>query len=152
VLDLPPRHGTRALSSAVADRVTYALAGVVRAGTGTAAALGRPAAGKIGTAEGFKDAWFCGYVPRLATCMWVGDPQAEIPLLNLDGFAQVVGGSVPARIWHDFMAPALRDTPSRPLPTPAPGLTGLRPKAQAPHALPTSATQPPPASPRSGRR
>jgi penicillin-binding protein 1A len=127
------RHrGTRALSPSIADRVTYALSGVVRAGTGTAAGLDRPAAGKTGTAEGFKDAWFCGFVPQLATCVWVGYPKAELPLLDLDGFAQVVGGSIPARIWHDFMAPALRDIPSRPLPTP--GLTRLRPRAQTPGA------------------
>jgi penicillin-binding protein 1A len=114
------RHrGRRALSRSVADRVTYALTGVVRAGTGTAAGLGRPAAGKTGTAESFKDAWFCGYVPQLATCVWVGYPQAELPLLNLGGFRQVVGGSIPARIWHDFMAPALRGTPVRPLPAPS---------------------------------
>ena len=137
----PPRRGTRALSTDVADRVTYALAGVVRAGTGTAAALGRPAAGKTGTAEGFKDAWFCGYVPQLATCVWVGYPQAELPLLNLDGFPQVVGGSIPARIWHDFMAPALRNTPIRPLP--APSLTQLGPAAQTVTAPPATATQPP---------
>jgi penicillin-binding protein 1A len=109
----------RALPSSVADRVTYALAGVVRAGTGTAAALDRPVAGKTGTAEGFKDAWFCGFVPQLATCVWVGYPQAELPLLNLDGFGQVVGGSIPARIWHDFMAPAVSGMPVRPLPTPS---------------------------------
>ena len=92
---------------------------MVRAGTGTAAALGRPAAGKTGTAEGFKDAWFCGFVPQLATCVWVGYPQAELPLVNLDGFGQVVGGSIPARIWHDFMAPAVTGLPVRPLPRPA---------------------------------
>jgi penicillin-binding protein 1A len=111
------RHrGSRALSPSVAERVTYALAGVVRAGTGTAAALDRPAAGKTGTAESFKDAWFCGFVPQLATCVWVGYSHAELPLLNLDGFPQVVGGSIPARIWHDFMAPALSGTPVRALP------------------------------------
>jgi penicillin-binding protein 1A len=103
--------GTRALSPSVADRVTSALTGVVRGGTGTAADIGRPAAGKTGTAESFKDAWFCGFVPQLATCVWVGYPEAEIPLLNLDGFGEVVGGSIPARIWHDFMAPALAGTP-----------------------------------------
>jgi penicillin-binding protein 1A len=134
------RRGSRALSPDVADRVSYALAGVVRAGTGAAAALGRPAAGKTGTAEGFKDAWFCGFVPQLATCVWVGYPQAEIPLLNLDGFAQVVGGSIPARIWHDFMQPALHDMPIRSLPTP--GLTQLQPKAPAVNAAPTATSQP----------
>ena len=118
------RHrGTRALSPSVADRVAYALTGVVRAGTGTAARLDRPAAGKTGTAESFKDAWFCGFVPQLAACVWVGFPQAELPLLNVDGFGQVVGGSIPARIWHDFMAPALSGTPVRALPTP--GVSGL---------------------------
>jgi penicillin-binding protein 1A len=108
--------GTRALAPPVAERVTQALTGVVRAGTGTAADPGRPAAGKTGTAEDFKDAWFCGYVPQLAACVWIGYPQAEIPMRNLDGFAQVVGGSIPARIWHDFMVAALRGQPVRPLP------------------------------------
>jgi penicillin-binding protein 1A len=117
----------RALSPTVADRVTYALAGVVRAGTGTAAGLDRPAAGKTGTAESFKDAWFCGFVPQLATCVWVGYPQAELPLLNLDGFGQVVGGSIPARIWHDFMAPAVSGMPVRPLPTPSTGQLHAKP-------------------------
>jgi penicillin-binding protein 1A len=132
------RHrGTRALSPRVADRVTYALAGVVRAGTGTAARLNRPAAGKTGTAESFKDAWFCGFVPQLATCVWVGYAQAELPLLNLDGFGQVVGGSIPARIWHDFMAPALTGTPVRPLPTPSLG----RLRAKSVHAPRPPATR-----------
>ena len=98
--------------------MTYALSGVIRAGTGTAANIGRPAAGKTGTAEGFKDAWFCGFVPQLATCVWVGYPQAELPLGTIDGFAQVVGGSVPARIWHDFMTGAVDGTKVEPLPAP----------------------------------
>jgi penicillin-binding protein 1A len=111
------RHsGRRVLTRRVAERVTKALAGVIRAGTGRAADPGRPAAGKTGTAEDFKDAWFCGYVPQLAACVWLGYPRAEIPMRNLDGFAQVVGGSVPARIWHDFMVAALRGQPVRPLP------------------------------------
>jgi penicillin-binding protein 1A len=114
-------HGTRVLSPGVVQDATLALGGVVRAGTGTAAYFGRPAAGKTGTAENFKDAWFCGFVPQLATCVWVGYPGAEIPLLNLDGFPQVFGGSIPARIWHDFMLNALAGTPVRPLPTPSAG-------------------------------
>src|SRR4029077_6767520 len=61
--------GTRVLSPSVAANLLYALQGVVQHGTGTAAALGsRPVAGKTGTAENFQDAWFCGYVPQLATC------------------------------------------------------------------------------------
>jgi len=108
--------GRRALARPVAERITQALTGVVRAGTGRAADPGRPAAGKTGTAEDFKDAWFCGYVPQLAACVWIGYPRAEIPMRNIDGFAQVVGGSIPARIWHDFMVAALRGRRVRPLP------------------------------------
>ena len=130
LLDASADPGNRALSPGVVDRVTYALSGVIRAGTGTAADIGRPAAGKTGTAESFKDAWFCGFVPQLATCVWVGYPQAEIPLGTIDGFAQVVGGSIPARIWHDFMAAALAGTPVQPLPTaPRSSLTRAAPRA-----------------------
>jgi penicillin-binding protein 1A len=112
------RTGRRALSRRVADAVTYALAGVVRAGTGAAAYFGRPAAGKTGTAEEFKDAWFCGFVPQLATCAWIGHADAETPMAYVDGFAEVVGGSVPARIWRGFMEPAVAPWPVRSLPTP----------------------------------
>jgi penicillin-binding protein 1A len=112
------RSGRRALSRRVADRVTYALAGALRNGTGAAAYFGRPAAGKTGTAESFRDAWFCGYVPQLAACVWIGHARAEIPMTQVAGFAPVVGGSVPARIWHDFMAPAAEPWPVRSLPVP----------------------------------
>jgi penicillin-binding protein 1A len=110
-----PTGADRVLTPRVARTVTYALTGVIRGGTGTAADPGRPAAGKTGTAENFKDAWFCGFVPQLAACVWIGHPQAEIPMAALDGFAQVVGGSVPARIWHDFMVPAMAGRPVVPL-------------------------------------
>jgi penicillin-binding protein 1A len=102
----------RALPPRVASQVTSALEGVVRFGTGRAANPGRPAAGKTGTAEGFKDAWFCGYVPQLAACAWIGNPYAEVPMHDVDGFAQVVGGSVPARIWHDFVVSAMAGRPA----------------------------------------
>ena len=100
--------GQRVLGRNVAAEVTYALQGVVQHGTGTAAALGsRPVAGKTGTAENYVDAWFCGYVPQLVTCVWVGYPSGEIPLYNIEGVYQVFGGSLPAEIWHDFMGPAV---------------------------------------------
>ena len=141
MVSLPSRHviarlrprGKQALTQSVADRVTYALTGVIRSGTGVAANPGRPAAGKTGTAEGFKDAWFCGYVPQLAACAWIGYPHAETPMRGLDGFGQVVGGSVPARIWHDFMVPALSSEPVEALPTVP--------------ASPSSATASPPLAP-----
>ena len=99
--------GARAIPQSTADQVTYALQHVIENGTGTAAALDRPAAGKTGTAEKFQDAWFCGYVPQLTTCVWVGYPGREIPLENIEGFSQVFGGSIPAAIWHEFMSAAL---------------------------------------------
>jgi penicillin-binding protein 1A len=103
--------GVRAIPQNTADLVTYALEGVVSHGTGTAAYFGRPAAGKTGTAENFQDAWFCGYVPQLAACVWVGYPKAEIPLLNVEGWSAVFGGSLPAMIWNRFMSAAVRKLP-----------------------------------------
>jgi penicillin-binding protein 1A len=94
-----------------ADLVTYALEGVVSHGTGTAAYFGRPAAGKTGTAENFQDAWFCGYVPQLAACVWVGYPKAEISLFNVEGWSAVFGGSLPAMIWNRFMSAAVEKLP-----------------------------------------
>jgi penicillin-binding protein 1A len=63
-------------------------------------------AGKTGTAENSVDAWFCGYVVQLATCVWVGYPKAEIPMDDVEGVAGVTGGSLPASIWHAFMTQA----------------------------------------------
>ena len=91
--------------------MTYALEGVVSHGTGTAAYFGRPAAGKTGTAEDFKDAWFCGYVPQLAACVWIGYPKAEISLYGVEGLAAVFGGSLPAQIWNRFMSEAVKKLP-----------------------------------------
>jgi penicillin-binding protein 1A len=103
--------GQRVLGPNVDAELTYALEGVIQHGTGTAAAISRPAAGKTGTAENFQDAWFCGYVPQLATCVWIGYPRGEIPLQNVEGVYQVFGGSLPAEIWHDFMGPAVSNLP-----------------------------------------
>ncbi|HEU5215640.1 MAG TPA: transglycosylase domain-containing protein [Gaiellaceae bacterium] len=112
--------GQRVLGPNVAAELTYALQGVVQHGTGTAAALGsRPVAGKTGTAENFQDAWFCGYVPQLATCVWVGYPAGEIPLYNVEGVYQVAGGTLPAEIWHDYMAPAVANLPVLNFPQPS---------------------------------
>ena len=111
--------GRRVLNPNVAAQLTYALQRVVQYGTGTAAALGsRPVAGKTGTAENFQDAWFCGYVPQLATCVWVGYPKGEISLYNVEGVGQVAGGTLPAEIWHDFMGSAVGSLPVKTFPTP----------------------------------
>jgi penicillin-binding protein 1A len=113
-------QGNRVLSPYYAQELTYALEGVVSGGTGTAASLyPRPVAGKTGTAEGYIDAWFCGYTPQLATCVWVGYPSGEIPLINVEGVYNVYGGTLPAQIWRDFMEPALEPLPILTFPTPS---------------------------------
>jgi penicillin-binding protein 1A len=106
------------VSQQIADEVTYALEAVTQQGTGTGAAIGRPIAGKTGTAEAFVDAWFCGYVPQLATCVWVGYPHREVPMNYVEGFAPVYGGTIPASIWHTFMSQALANAPVQDFVTP----------------------------------
>jgi penicillin-binding protein 1A len=106
-------NGKRAIPTNVADLVTYALQGVVQHGTGTAAYFGRPIAGKTGTAEDYKDAWFCGYVRQLAACVWIGYAKGEIPLLGVEGWSAVFGGSLPAEIWNRFMSQAVANLPAQ---------------------------------------
>ena len=85
------------------------LQGVVREGTGRAAALpDRPAAGKTGTTENYGDAWFVGYTPQLVTAVWVGYPKRLRPMLTEYHGAPVAGGTFPAEIWRRFMVAADR--------------------------------------------
>jgi penicillin-binding protein 1A len=112
--------GKEVLARNDADLVTYALQGVIRRGTGTAASVpGYYLAGKTGTAKENVDAWFCGYSVQIATCVWVGYPQGEIPLENVEGVSRVYGGTIPAAIWQDFMTVALQRTDPTPFPTPS---------------------------------
>jgi penicillin-binding protein 1A len=103
--------GEQRISPELAYQVTDVLKGVVQRGTGTAAALGRPVAGKTGTTQDYRDAWFVGYTPQLSTAVWMGNPEQEEPMTDVGGI-RVTGGSYPARIWHDFMAAALAGRPS----------------------------------------
>jgi penicillin-binding protein 1A len=102
----------RVIPDGVAYTVTKILEQNVLYGTGTRANFGRPAAGKTGTTDDHADAWFCGYVPNLEATVWVGYPQAEIPMENVHGIA-VAGGSFPAEIWRLFMERAIRYTHSQ---------------------------------------
>jgi len=96
-------HPTRAISTQSARLVTNVLAANVRGGTGTRARLeSQPAAGKTGTAQDFGDAWFVGFTPRLATAVWMGNPDARVPMRRVAGVGNVTGGSIPARIWGAF--------------------------------------------------
>ena len=80
------------------------LEGVINTGTGTRAAFGRPAAGKTGTTQDWKDAWFVGFTPDWVCGVWVG---------NDDGHptAGVTGGEVPAEIWRRMMIAAHQNIP-----------------------------------------
>jgi penicillin-binding protein 1A len=97
----------QAIPREVADLVTDTLQGVITSGTGTGASIGRAAAGKTGTTEEYRDAWFVGYTPRLVTAVWVGHVRAGIPMRTENGGGPVTGGSIPASIWQSFMARAL---------------------------------------------
>jgi penicillin-binding protein 1A len=92
--DPPHKH---VFSDGETYAATQVLKGVIQSGTGTAANYGCPAAGKTGTAQDMDNAWFVGYTPQLSTAVWVGYPQANIPMPN--GF----GGALAAPIWHDYM-------------------------------------------------
>ncbi|WP_436062467.1 MULTISPECIES: multimodular transpeptidase-transglycosylase PbpC [unclassified Phenylobacterium] len=79
---------------------------VVTAGTGTRANFGRPAAGKTGTSQNFRDAWFIGFTPDYVAGVWVGNDD-DHPM------NQVTGGQVAAAIWKDYMVTAHMNLPSR---------------------------------------
>lgn len=88
-----------------AATLTDVMKGVITGGTGTAAQIGRPAAGKTGTTSSERDIWFVGFVPQLATAVWVGN----------DNYRPVgkgaTGGVFVAPIWRAFMSQALKNTP-----------------------------------------
>lgn len=81
--------------------ITNMIESVMSGGTGGGASIGRPAAGKTGTTDESKDAWFVGYTPDLVAAVWMGD---DYGIETLDG---ITGGTVPAVIWRDFMSQAL---------------------------------------------
>jgi penicillin-binding protein 1A len=100
-------HQERVLDAAIADQLTAVLEQVILRGTGTRANIGRPAAGKTGTAQEWKDAWFAGYTPDLATAVWIGFPKREISMTPPNTRVRVTGGMWPAMIWQRFMSAAL---------------------------------------------
>jgi len=97
---------TRVLEPKVAARVNHVLSQVVEGGTGTGARIGRPAAGKTGTTENNRDAWFVGFTCRLTTAVWVGYPDGTF-MRSVHGIS-VTGGSFPATIWRKYMTVATR--------------------------------------------
>lgn len=117
-LDLPARTTRRAISREAADTTTSVLRSVVDGGTGTAAlGAGRPAAGKTGTAEEDRAAWFAGYTPDLATVIAVmgQDPETGVqkPLYGALGLARMNGGGAPAQTWAAYTRAALKGSEVR---------------------------------------
>jgi penicillin-binding protein 1A len=91
-----------------AATIDQLLQGVVRYGTGTAAALpGWQVAGKTGTTENYGDAWFVGFTPQIVAAVWVGYPDKLVPMTTEFHGRPVAGGTFPALIWKAFMEKAL---------------------------------------------
>ncbi len=91
------------------DQMTDMMQAVVQWGTGKRADPGRPAAGKTGTSQDFRDAWYVGFTADLVVGVWVG---------NDDGtpMQKVSGGRLPAEIWRRIVTAGLEGQPVKPLP------------------------------------
>lgn len=90
------------LSLKTAAEMTAMMKTVIISGTGTGANIGKPAAGKTGTTDDYKDAYFVGYTPDIVTGVWVGDDNNK----KING---LYGGTLPAKIWKEVMTVATRD-------------------------------------------
>jgi penicillin-binding protein 1A len=119
VLYRRPATRRRVLPAEVVQGVNGVLQQVVERGTGARAAIGRPVAGKTGTAQQWRDAWFVGYTPDLVTAVWVGFPDRQRSMVPPTTPMRVTGGSWPAEIWHRVMAAALAGAPQASFPTPS---------------------------------
>jgi penicillin-binding protein 1A len=128
---------TQAFRDKEAGVVNAALKRVVESGTGTAAAIGRPVAGKTGTSENFGNAWFVGYTPQLSTAVWVGRPEGDTPMRGVHGI-NVTGGSFPARIFSRYMKAALAGVPATDLYTASVDELGLKSTVSTAPAPPPS--------------
>lgn len=106
----------RVLTPAVVALAVDALKDVILRGTGRRQQLGRPVAGKTGTADEFHDAWFGGFVPQMVAVSWIGFPRAQIPMYPPYTRIKVVGGSWPGQIWKLFMQEALKGVPPEDFP------------------------------------
>ena len=97
VYKAPKTKVTHQLSLRTAAEMTAMLRTVITNGTGAAANIGKPAAGKTGTTDDNKDAYFVGYTPNIVTGVWVGSDDNSVMSRSIQG------GTVPAIIWKDVM-------------------------------------------------
>lgn len=141
----------RAMDSAVADNITKMLENVVENGTGKKVKkLGRPAAGKTGTTDENKSAWFVGYTPELSTSvvLFRTDPNsADKKLISMKGVGNIPslhGGDIPAEIWTEYMGEALKGQPVKQFPEAEDiGVTADSAGAPSPRPRPSSPRPPP---------
>lgn len=98
----------RVIAEDAAAAMTRMLARVIENGTGRAAAIDRPAAGKTGTSQNHRDAWFIGFTADLVAGVWMGNDDGK-PMRG------VTGGGLPASVWKDFMGAAHQGRPVMPL-------------------------------------
>ncbi|MGE5508565.1 MAG: penicillin-binding protein 1A [Chitinophagales bacterium] len=104
------------LSEATAYVMTDMMRGVIERGTGRAANVGRPAAGKTGTTSDYTNAWFVGYTPELVTAVWIGNDVQKDPLV-IPKYGNI-GSAKAAEIWGDMMRQALAGSPITDFPMP----------------------------------
>ena len=112
---VPPKDcSVKAIPADVAAGVTFALADVVKEGTGTTAQLagGRPAAGKTGTAQNSTHLWFMGFTPQLVATVWMGNPKHDVKgeniRINGKPYDILFGSTITAPTWKHFMDRALK--------------------------------------------
>ena len=101
--------GERVVSPGALASMNDLMRAVVEKGTGRAAALDRPAGGKTGTSQEYRDAWFVGFTADLVAGVWYGNDDSS-PM------NRVAGGGLPARTWKAFMTDATRGVPPRQIP------------------------------------
>ncbi|MBZ0154709.1 MAG: PBP1A family penicillin-binding protein [Alphaproteobacteria bacterium] len=106
-------EGIEVVSPQTSFLITSMMEDVINYGTGMRATIGRPAAGKTGTSNDYKDAWFIGYTPQLVGCVWVGFDDMRKSLGRGE-----VGGRAAAPIWAHFMRNTLAGIPPEPFPLP----------------------------------
>jgi penicillin-binding protein 1A len=98
----------KVFSDGQTNEAVKAMEANVQRGTGTAAQIGCPVAGKTGTTSNFTDAWFDGFSTGLNTTVWVGYPKSTASMTNVPPYGEMFGGTAPALIWHDFMQVAAK--------------------------------------------
>ncbi|MER7580773.1 transglycosylase domain-containing protein [Kitasatospora sp. NPDC097691] len=154
-LQVPQTQCGQAFSEDTADKLNTVLLNVTEKGTAAALGLdgGRKIAGKTGTTDEKKAAWFSGYTPSLATSVWLGGPAGGVKMKNINiggkHFDEVFGADGPGPIWQMAMNQALQGTPMEPIqtidiPDPQPATPPAAPQQPAdPNPQPPAGNPPP---------